>query len=380
VKRFALCILCLVLGCSRQKDEAKTAPTKPAMTHGTAKRLELPAELVEQAKIKTEPVRRESLTDTLDLPGEIASDPDKTAHVAAPVAGRITRVSFKEGLAVKKGQAIASIRVPELGKIRSALVSTLAQAKAAHSNAERLKALRAQGFAGEQEALNAEAEAESLEAEARALEEQLGAMGIKGRSSGAELSIRAPVDGVVLERHAVIGQPVTPEETIATIADLRELWFTARLFEQAISRVAAGARADVRFDALPNERFEGLVAFIGNQIDPATRAVGVRIPLTNRNGLLKIGLFGTAHVALPGSKSTEQLVVSREAIYEIDGKSAVFVRQSANVFELRPVITGDSTATRVAVRAGIRENDEVVVEGGFTLKSLALKSSFAEGE
>src|SRR5690606_5641081 len=98
-------------------------------------------EVVEAAKIQTAPVTREVLAVTVALPGELVPDPDKTARVASPVAGRIERIGFREGRAVKAGEVLAVIRVPDLGKIRAEYAARLAKAKAARSNATRLKAL-----------------------------------------------------------------------------------------------------------------------------------------------------------------------------------------------------------------------------------------------
>lgn len=379
-------------GCPKEKPASHEDP-KPAASgksdaahsdepkhEGVAKRVRVPPAVVKDAKIVVAPVAKESLAITLVLPGELAPDPDRSARVSSPVAGRLDQISFKEGSTVKKGDVLAIVRVPELGKIRSAQAAAAAKATAARSNADRLKALVDKKLAAEQEALTAKAEAEALEADSRALSEQLRAMGT-GEGGGPQLTLRAPLSGTVVSRDAVVGQPVTAEQAIATVADLSELWYLGRVFEKDLGRVKVGAQAEVTLNAYPKERFNGSVEYISRQIDPVARTLTARIRLQNREELLRIGLFGNAVVATGEAQARPpQLVVPRSAVVEIAGKPVVFVRQADEDYELHDVILGESALGKVEVLNGLREGEQVVVQGAFTLKSIALKSTIAEEE
>lgn len=345
-------------------------------------RVRLSAEVVEAARVRTAPVTREVLEMSVTLPGEIVPDPDKSARVSSPVAGRIERVGFREGKAVKAGDVLAIIRVPDLGRLRSEYAARLAKAKAARSNATRLRSLLDQRLTAEQTYLDAVAEADALEAEGRASAEQLTALGLKGEgATSSALTLRAPLSGIVVSRSAVIGQPVTAEEVIADIVELSELWFLGRVFEKDLGRLHIGARSDVQLNAYPKEHFQGVVEYIGRQVDPVARTVTARIRLTNRDDLLRVGLFGTAQVATQEIEAKPAaLVVPVSALTEIAGKQVVFVRQADEDFELHELVLGASAPGKVEVVTGLREGEQVVVEGVFTLKSAVLKSTFAEEE
>src|SRR5262245_22846976 len=88
---------------SKHKDEAEHQELP--------KRVHLAPEVITAAKIETAPVTRELLETVLELPGEVAVDPDKMARVAPPLAGRIERVLFAEGKTVKARDLLAVIRV-----------------------------------------------------------------------------------------------------------------------------------------------------------------------------------------------------------------------------------------------------------------------------
>jgi cobalt-zinc-cadmium efflux system membrane fusion protein len=381
------------IGCQRSSGEKKSEHSSekkapPSAEHrdepehaALPRRVRLDPRVIADAKIRTAPVVAESLAPTIDLPGEIASDPDKTARVSALVAGRLESVSFKEGQEVKKGDVLAVIKVPELGKTKAAYAATAAKAVSARSNADRLQALSTQRLAGSQEVLAAGAEAAALEAEARAAEEQLRAlgMGTSGGVSGSQLALRAPVPGVIVARDALVGQPVTADQTIATIADLKEVWFLARVFEKNLGQTHIGAPADVQLNAYPKERFQGVVEYLGKQIDPAARTVTARIRLTNRGDLLRIGLFGVAHVGTAeDTKKAPVLVVPRDAVTDVGGKPVVFVQQPDGDFDVHDLVLGESALGKVQVVSGLRAGEPVVVDGVFTLKSAVLKRTFGE--
>jgi cobalt-zinc-cadmium efflux system membrane fusion protein len=378
------------MGC---KDHA-TAPEAPAAAPSTSahadepaheeipKRVHLTKEVIAAAKITTAPVAREALEAVLELPGEIAADPDRTARVAAPIAGRIERLAFTEGAAVKARDLLAVVRVADLADRNAAFAGATARADAAKANAKRLDALAAEGIASERDRIAANAEAAALDAEARAAAERLRALGLGATGkAGSLIELRAPIAGIVVMRDAVVGQAVGPDRPIATIVELAEVWFLGRVFENDLARVRAGAPAEVQLNAYPEERFAGPVELVGRQIDPVARTVTARIRLQNRGDVLRLGLFGIARIGAGGApKGPPPLVVPLRAVTEINGKPVVFVRHLDDDFELHPVVLGRAALGKIEVLSGLREREEVVVDGAFTLKSLALKSTFAEDE
>ena len=387
MKSPSVILLLLSIACKReapssaQHDPAQASATEhadEAKHEALPRKVKLTEAVIRDAKLQTVPATREVLSETLALPGEIAADPDQLARISSPTAGRVEEVRFKEGAVVKKGDVLVVLRVPEVGKVRSAFAATESRAAAARANAERLSDLFGKRLAAEQDALNAKAEADALDVEARSLKEQLGALGA-GASGAFAITLRAPISGTVLARDAVVGQPVSPEQTLGSVAALDEVWFLGRVFEKDLGRLALGAGAEIRLNAYPDQRFSGSVEYVGQQVDAAARAVTARVRLKNRDGLLRIGLFGTAEIAVnSGSKASPRLVVPRTAVTEIAGKSVVFVREKDGDFELHEVTLGRAAPGKVEILAGLREGEPVVTEGVFTLKSVVLKGSFAE--
>jgi cobalt-zinc-cadmium efflux system membrane fusion protein len=96
---------------------------------------------------------------------------------------------------------------------------------------------------------------------------------------------------------------------------------------------------------------------------------------------LRLGLFGTSQLSTGNVAQLEpRLVVAQTAVTEIAGKSVVFVRESEHEFQLHEVSLGHEALGKVEVLAGLRDGEDVVEDGVFTLKSIALRGSLAEDE
>jgi membrane fusion protein, heavy metal efflux system len=166
---------------------------------------------------------------------------------------------------------------------------------------------------------------------------------------------------------------------LATIADLDQVYFDARVFERDLDKVREGASAEIILNAYPGASFVGTVEQLGHAVEANARTIVARIRLTNEGDRLRLGLFGSARVAIDQVESaTPVLVVPRSAVTEIEGNTFVFVAHPDGDFELHDVVIGASSPGRVEIVHGLREGEQVVNAGVFTLKSALLRGSFAE--
>jgi membrane fusion protein, heavy metal efflux system len=385
----------LLVGCSREAPQppAPVAPAtvphahvdEPEAHESLPTKVRLSAEVIKNSKIKASPAAVGLLAVTVDLTGEIAADPDRSARITARVPGRIVAVNFKEGMKVKAGQVLATIESPQLARDRATYSAAAARANTAKLEVERLKGLVARSLAPEQALAVATSEWTAFEAEARAARITLTSFGTDVLSEmsaeTARLSLRSPIAGSVLSRNAIVGQNVESGHVVADIGDLDRVYFLGRLFEKDLAQVKAGARTDVRLNAYPGEVFDGVVESIGKSLDATARTVIARIVLSDRGGMLKTGLFGRAQVVIDKESTRERrVVVPIGSVTRLADRDVVFVQQSDGDFEVHPVTLGNSAGGQVELLSGIREGENVVVDGVFTLKSAVLKSTFGEDE
>lgn len=335
--------------------------------------------VIRDAKITAEPARREVIAPSIVVTGEIQPDPSFTSKVAARVAGIVESVDFREGDAVTAGQVLAKIRAPGIGGLRADLAALQARATSARANLARLEVLAQRSMASQQELAAARAEAAALGAESNAAGQRLRALGLGSQGANSSFVLRAPTAGFVTQRGVVEGQAVTAEDTVATIVGLERAWFLARVFEHMLAKVRVGAAAEVELNGYPGQFFAGKVDFLSPQVDPDARTIVARVAVDNREGLLRIGLFGVARIAVTDDAADgPRLVVPRSAVLEIAGKTTVFVRREAGEFERHEVVLGVAAPGKVEVVSGLEEGELVVTQGVWTLKSVLLKASFGE--
>ena len=389
-------VLILLIACNKPTPEAPAEKHEGAHEHEEkeeheqlANRVTLSEAVAKKAKVRTEKVALKALAATLDLTGEIIADPDARAIVTARMSGRIIEVRFRENERVKAGDTLAIIESPELAKSRAALTSAQARALAARRNFERLGSLTEKGRASGQEVEAAKSELATTEADALSAKQVLSAFG-QSQSEGAPQGdflrgaahaiITAPISGRILVRNAVRGENVSADRTLAEIASLDRPYFVARVFEKDVELVAGNAKAEVRLNAYPTDVFVGSVESIASAVDPTARTVLARIRIENQRDMLKVGLFGNARIATSSATAAPRLAVPVGAIVETHGKKIVFVLEADREFAVHEVTLGRSAEGYQEITGGLREGEQVVVEGAFTLKSLLLKATFGEDE
>lgn len=191
------------------------------------------------------------------------------------------------------------------------------------------------------------------------------------RGKERELShttLRAPFAGTIIERRVTMGERVTPDAALFTLADLGQLWVLADVYESDWARLRQGLTASVRVAAHPARVFPGIIRVVPPLVDVATRTARIRIEVDNREGVLAGGMFATIDVAVGRS---EALAIPAAAVQLIDGKSTVFVRLGDRSFRAVTITTGrtDDQQALVEVRSGLNLSDMVVAKGSFLLKS-----------
>lgn len=354
--------------------------------HGEGPVVHLKPEQVKAANIQLAKVEIRKETAVLEATGQIGPADDRQARVGVRVPGRITALKASVGDTVKKGQMLAVVESPELGRAKSDYVSAAAAARLARENAAREKQLFEKKISAEVEWRKAEAEAVRTAAELQAAENRLHALGVgdaqlpdKVAHFTSTFGAHSPIDGVIVERGVTLGEMVNPEKTLFLVMDLAQVWLIVDVFEKDIAQVALKQKVKVGVTAYKEEQFEGEVSHIGAIVEPRSRAVKVRIALANPNGKLKPGMF--ARVSLSDTKGDEHehLFVPVEAVQRTDQGPIVFVPgDEPGEFVPRPVKTGHEAGKSVAIESGLTAGEQIVVSGSFILKSELGKEALGE--
>ncbi len=197
------------------------------------------------------------------------------------------------------------------------------------------------------------------------------------KSSSSLMNVRAPYTGTLVERAAVVGEAVEPGAQLFTLANLSTMWLELAVPENQIASMHPGHVVEATFSGLPGETIQGELVWIDSRVDERNRLVRARALVPNPDVRLKSGMFGEVKVVL--GKSVSMLRLPPSALQRFEGRPYVFVKENEDLFQLRRVTVGARDAHSVEILAGILATDEVVVSGGFTMKSEFLKSRLGAG-
>jgi cobalt-zinc-cadmium efflux system membrane fusion protein len=201
------------------------------------------------------------------------------------------------------------------------------------------------GAASRKELELSQGEQQSIEASIQAQESVIAGLQKKlkrfgGTDDGLDTSIRSPLAGVVTKVDAAPGEVVSADSQLFEIADLSQVWVQAEVFERDLGRIQVGQTALINVETYPDQQFQGRVSYIGDILDPQTRAAKVRCEVNNPGQKLKLDMFATVRV--PTTFRRDALAVPEDAVQQLAGETVVFVQTEETKFEARPVQVGSS--------------------------------------
>jgi membrane fusion protein, heavy metal efflux system len=183
----------------------------------------------------------------------------------------------------------------------------------------------------------------------------------------AIVEIRAPISGTVEQLTLANSERVNAEESLLVLADTRVLWVEAQLRESQWRAISLRPNDPLRVTTPAfDEQLEASVNFVGRSVDAMTNSIPIVATVYN-DGRLRPGLF--VNVELPLGEKRSCLVVPEAAVAIHEGQSFVFTPLKENLFERRDVKTGQQVNGWIEITSGLEEGEEIVVEGGFFLKS-----------
>jgi cobalt-zinc-cadmium efflux system membrane fusion protein len=341
-------------------------------------------------------VRTADVASTLTVPGRLTVSEDRTWHVGAIAGGRIEAVSARVGDSVTAGQVLGRIHSHEVHEARAGYQEAAVELQRAESieplakqrrdRAQRLFDLKAGSRqdieSAEAELRNAQAATQKARSEVEKERAHLNIFRVPFEEPAPEneaaddIPVSAPAPGLVLDRKVTLGSVVNTGDELFAITDPSSLWMIAAANETDLSRLHEGQHVQIETRAWPGRIFAGRILKLGEQLDPETRTLQVRILVPNPIGLLKPEMYATASLRESGRHGA--LLVPEEAVQDINGVDVVFVRRAGNEFEARTVKAGGHVDGATEILQGLAANEAVVVKGSFLLKSQMLKNTIQD--
>lgn len=364
---------------ARAKQEKGKGGDKPAQggqgNHVTEKeaKVALDDAQAKAAGIAVESAGPAKINTVITLPGEIRYNDDRTAHVVPRLAGVVESVRANLGQQVKKGEVLAVIASTGLAEQRSQLLSAQRKQALARTTYEREKKLWEEKISAEQDYLQARQAMQETEIEVRNAQQKLEALGASARGAGGlnRYELRAPFDGMVMEKHLSLGEAVKEDANIFTISDLSTVWAEVAVPASNLNLVRVGGDATVKATAFQASA-SGKIAYVGALLGEQTRTAKARIVLANPDLAWRPGLF--VNVDIVSQQTNAPVAVTADAIQTVNDKPTVFLRTPGG-FVPRAVTLGRSDGRMVEVTKGLDAGSRYAGANSFILKSELGKAS-----
>ncbi len=176
--------------------------------------------------------------------------------------------------------------------------------------------------------------------------------------------IYSPVHGTVVAKHIDSGSAAKTGQTLLRIADLREVWIEAEIYEAEFDLIHEGMSATINLPYLPNRSFVAVVEYVYPYLDKASRTGRIRLTLDNADGALKPNMY--AEVILKADIG-HRLAVPENAVLFAGDSRVVFVDLGGGRLKPVRIKTGQHAGGMIEVTEGLSLGDVIVTSGNFLI-------------
>jgi RND family efflux transporter MFP subunit len=176
--------------------------------------------------------------------------------------------------------------------------------------------------------------------------------------------IVAPFSGLIVKRFINQGEFVStmPPSPLFLIMNIDKVKAEIGLPEVHLARINIGNPVEVTVDTYPGITFRGKISTINPMVNPVSRAFKVKVEIPNKDHRLKSGMF--ARVKIYHKIHKGALIVPFKSVMRREGDTVVFVIDDDTV-RLRSVTAGINNEREIEVIDGLKEGEEVVIEGHY---------------
>lgn len=336
----------------------------------------LTAEQVAAAGIRSAVAAPAALEATSQFPGEIKFNADRTAHIVPRLAGVAQEAPVELGQMVKKGELLAALSSTALSDLRSEWLAAVKRRDLAAATHQRELKLWREQVTAEQDYQQARTALQEAQIAVQNAEQKLAAVGATPRAKDlSRLEIRAPFDGVIVEKHITLGEALADNVNIFTLSDLRTVWAEFSIAAKDLQDVRVGEAARVSSASFTGSAM-GKVSYIGSLLGQQTRTATARVTLENPDMAWRPGLFVSVNVVT--SQRDVPVAIAADAVQTVEDQPSVFIEVPGG-FLAQPVKLGKAAGDQVEVLSGLAPGVRYVTDNAFVLKSELGKASADHG-
>jgi len=270
------------------------------------------------ARVAVAQVFEKEVAPTTPLVGMVAFD--QSAGISSEVSGLITEHHMVEGDVVKKGDLLVQLNTEflqkDIGVIDRQLMQLEVRIEKTQKNLTRFETLF-------KEDATSEKDYDDLAFELRELQVERQTQQVTRAKKKLELTksrIRAPFDGLVVERFKDIGEWISPGTAVCQLAAIEQTVVKVPVAEGLVRYVKPGQMVAVVIEALGSER-QGRVRAVVPKVDPKSKTFELKVGIKFEQGLLQ---NMSAKVNVPTGYKKTLRMIKRGALVRFQGKEFVY--------------------------------------------------------
>ncbi len=203
---------------------------------------------------------------------------------------------------------------------------------------------------------------------------------IEARSRGAQAvvqqkmiplqdtALKAPLNGLVLQKSVEKGTLVSPGKTGFVVADTSSVKAAFGVADIAVPEMKLGSKLSVETETMPGTEFLGQITSVFPAADPKSRVFNVEVTIPNQNHLLRPGMIVSLRVGRSEALQAQPVVPLNAIVKSTTDPNgyAVFVvteQGGRQIARVRNVKLGETYGNTIAVTDGVKEGDRVITTG-----------------
>ena len=299
-----------------------------------------------------QPVKNE-----LSFYGKITADNNKMIEVFPVVGGNVTKVYVELGDYVTKGQLLATIQSTEVASFEKELDDAKNDVLVAKNNLKVTQEMYEGKLSADRDVVEAKSQMDKANSQLHRIQETYKIYNIK---SGATYEVRSPISGFIIQKNINADMLLRSDKTdnIFDVAEINDVWAIANVNESDINQVKLGIDASVTTLSYPDKVFSGKVDKIFNIIDPETKAMKVRIKLSNTDYLLKPEM--RANILMSYEEDKSMLAIPASAVIFDKSKNFVMIFKDRYNIETRQIEVFRQVGNIAYISSGLKDGEKVM--------------------
>ena len=319
--------------------------------------------------IRTEKMVTGYFNQSTQVLGTVVASPQGRAVIQSPQTGKIVALRVTVGQSVSAGQVLAVIEQQVDAGTQINILSqgnaVEAEFNAAKAQFERLKAI--EDIAAKKDVTEAKARYET------ALKNKQLFTSNAGRNTGNTkmTTLTSPVSGVVGTFNYSIGAVVNAGETLFDITNLEKVLVEAQVFANDAAQLKTVEKITTASNIQSDTTLYRLkLVSTAQSVNGSNQSQKVIFEIINPRSQFKIG--ENINLNIFSKDVSRQVIVLNEAIAEINGKPAVFIKDKAEQYSISYISKGTSNGKYTSILKGAEEGERVVTIGVYQMKTIYL--------